>query len=68
VVGVLLLVGQVRQGDVGALTGVGDRDGGTDAGVGTGDEGLPAGEPATGVIRDWRPGSACVCGSGETFG
>src|SRR5699024_4761214 len=30
---VLLLLGQVREGDVGALAGVGDRDGPSDAGV-----------------------------------
>ena len=37
-VGVGLFVGQVVDGDVGALAGVGDRDGAADPGVATGDQ------------------------------
>src|SRR5699024_4310887 len=50
--GVGLLIGQVGQGDVGALPGEGDRDRRADPGVRTGDEGSSSLQPSRAAIRE----------------
>ena len=71
--GVVLLLGQVGQHDVGALAGERDRGGAADAAVGAGDDGLAPGQAAgaavgglppwsgVGCIRCSRPAPGCSC-------
>ena len=48
--GVTLLLGQVADGDVGALTGEGNRDGAANAAVAAGDQRHTVGEPAEPLV------------------
>ena len=50
-VGVLLLLSEEGERDIGALAGEGDRDGTTDAGVAAGDQRAPAVELAGALVR-----------------
>ena len=58
--GVGLLLGQVRQGNVGALAGVGDGHRPADAGVAAGDQSPPAGQPTGAAV-----GALTMVGFGE---
>jgi hypothetical protein len=50
VAGVVLLLVQVREEHIGALAGVGDRDGLADTAVTTGDQGLLPGQPTRSAV------------------